>query len=138
MIDKEVSALAVSDLESLYLDGEECDKSIFAEMRTNLQLVAGNHYVREGSKFWNRIRTDKQLSSEQRIKLTKNHIQRVTKIYRNQIESFAPGVAITAANQDEFNDQKAAELNKSYWEYIKRCENKKAPPRGWRGGAGVC
>lgn len=115
--------MSLEDLNRLYTDGEECDKRVFAEMRTNLQLVAGEHYVREGSKFWNRIRDDKQLSSEQRIKLTKNHIQRVTKIYRNEIESVAPGVQITAANESELSDQKAAEMNASYWEYVAQCEN---------------
>lgn len=115
--------MSIEDLNRLYTEGEECDKRVFAEMRTNLQLVAGEHYVREGSKFWNRIRDDKQLTSEQRIKLTKNHIQRVTKIYRNEIESVAPGVAITAANENELQDQKAAQLNQAYWNYVKECEN---------------
>lgn len=123
MLEKPVTELEVADLERLYSDSEECDKRIFAEMRTNLQLVAGEHYVREGSKFWNRIRTDKALTTEQRLKLTKNHVQRVTKIYRNAIESFAPGVAMQAANEDELQDQKAAELNQSYWNYIKRSED---------------
>lgn len=121
----------VADLEVLYTQGYECDRRIFAEMRTNLQLVAGEHYVREGSKFWNRIRDDKQLNAEQRLKLTKNHIQRVTKIYRNELESAAPDVAIVAANQKELSDQKAAELNYAYWQYIKACENVAAKKATW-------
>jgi hypothetical protein len=115
--------MTVDDLNRLYTEGEECDKRLFAEMRTNLQLVAGEHYVREGSKFWNRIRNDRQLTNEQRLKLTKNHIQRVTKIYRNEIESASPGVQIIAANESELSDQKAAELNDAYWQYLVECEN---------------
>ena len=121
--DKNIPDFGVGDLDRLYKEGEECDKRMFSEMRTNLQLVAGEHYFREGSKFWNRIRDDKQLSVEQRLKLTKNHIQRVTKIYRNQIEQLAPDVGIEPANENEYQDQKAAELNTSYWQYVKECNN---------------
>lgn len=119
-LNKPIPELKISDLDSLYREGEECDKRMFAEMRTNLQLVAGEHYVREGSRFWNRIRDTKHLSNEQRLKLTKNHVQRVTKIYRNAIESFAPGVAVSAANDTELADQKAAQLNQSVWGYQKK------------------
>src|SRR6476661_5323525 len=121
--EKPIDELTVADLSQMYTDSDECDKRNFSEMRTNLQLVAGDHYVREGSRFWNRVRDNRQLSNEQRLKLTKNHIQRVTKIYRNSIESFAPGVQITPANEKELRCQKAAELHQSYWEYIKACND---------------
>lgn len=123
MLERAIQDLRLDDLNRLYTEGEEADKRVFAEMRTNLQLVAGEHYVREGSRFYNRVRDSKQLTQEQRLKLTKNHIQRVTKIYRNAIESYAPGVAIEPANSSELQDQKTAELNSSYWSYVKRCED---------------
>lgn len=123
MLERAIQDLRLDDLNRLYTEGEEADKRVFAEMRTNLQLVAGEHYVREGSRFYNRVRDSKQLSEQQRLKLTKNHIQRVTKIYRNAIESYAPGVAIEAANPSELQDQKTAELNASYWSYVKRSED---------------
>lgn len=131
IIDKPIPELKADDLDRLYVEADQCDKRIFSEMRTNLQLVAGQHYVREGSKFWERIRNDKQLSTAQRMKLTKNHLQRVTKIYRNQIEGAAPGVAVVPANESELSDQKAAELNQSYWNYIKSCENVPAKLALW-------
>lgn len=120
---KAIQDMQPSDLETLYTEAYEPDKRIFSEMRTNLQLISGEHYVKEGSRFWNRIRDDKQLTNEQRLKLTKNHIQRVTKIYRNQIESASPEVAIVAAIENDLSSQKAAELNYSYWQYVKECEN---------------
>jgi hypothetical protein len=123
MIDKPVPQLEVADLMRLWNDSTNCDKAIFSEMRTNLQIVAGQHYLSEGSAFWNRIRDNKQLSEAQRIKLTKNHSQRVTTIYRNTIESVASDVAIEPNNTNELRDQKAAELHSAYWEYIKSCEN---------------
>lgn len=120
VLNKAIPELEISDLEPLYKEGTECDKRMFAEMRTNLQLVAGEHYVREGSRFWNRIRDTKSLSNEQKLKLTKNHVQRVTKIYRNAIEEYAPDVNVEAANDSELADQKAAQLNNSVWAYHKK------------------
>lgn len=129
--DKPITELKVEDLSTMYTASEECDKRIFAEMRTNLQLVAGDHYIREGSKFWNRVRDNRQLTQEQRLKLTKNHIQVVTKTYRNSIESFAPGVQICAANEKELKCQKSAELAEAYWEYLKKCNNMQEQISNW-------
>lgn len=111
MLEKNPTKLALEDLESLYTEAEACDKRVFAEMRTNLQLVAGEHYVKEGSRYWSRIRDNKQLSDEQRLKLTKNHIQRIAKIYINSILSSVPGVAVTAKDEKSLQHQKAAELH---------------------------
>lgn len=130
-MNKSVPEYSVSDLNRLYTEGEECDKKMFAEMRTNLQLVAGEHYVREGSRFWNRIRDDKNLTSEQRLRLTKNHTQRVTKIYRNSIESFAPGVQCLPANEKELKDQKVAEMHQSYWRWVCDQENFREKKSVW-------
>jgi hypothetical protein len=111
MLEKNPKDLTLDDLERLYTESEACDKRIFSEQRTNLQLVAGEHYVREGSKYWNRIRDNKQLTDEQRIKLTKNHIQRIIKIYCNAITSAAPGVAVEPKDEKSLQHQKAAELH---------------------------
>lgn len=119
LLDKRLDELTLDDLGTLYLEAEECDKRIFAEMRTNLQLVAGEHYVKEGSRYWNRIRDDKALTQEQRLKLTKNHTQRVTKVYRSSIERYAPGVAIMPNVDSELKCQKAAQLYGAYWGHIK-------------------
>lgn len=107
-----------ADLISLYKDGESIDNSIYAEQRSNLMLVAGNHYTRKGSKFWNRIRDDKGLSGEQKIRIVSNHIQRICKILENNILTYAPSVDICAKNPSELQDQKAAELNKAVWKDI--------------------
>lgn len=111
MLEKNPTELTLEDLEQLYNEAELCDKKIFAEQRTNLQLVAGEHYVREGSRYWNRIRDNKQLTDEQRLKLTKNHIQRIIKIYCNAIMSGSPGVAVEAKDEKSLQHQKAAELH---------------------------
>lgn len=131
MINKPVQELTAAELTGMWTEATQCDKSLFSEMRTNLQIVAGQHYLSEGSAFWNRIRDNKQLTEAQRIKLTKNHTQRVTTIYRNSIESLAPDVEIEAANQSELQDQKSAELNGAYWDYIKACEDFAARRAQW-------
>lgn len=123
MLNKPVPELGVDELTRLWTEATSCDKSTFAEMRTNLQIVAGQHYLTEGSPFFNRIRDNKQLTDSQRLKLTKNHTQRATSIYRNAIEDVASDCAMEPANENELGDQKSAQLNQSYWEYIKRCED---------------
>jgi hypothetical protein len=111
--------LKFQDLLKLYEEGKQVDTSLYAEQRSNLMLTAGNHYTRKNSRFWGRIRDDKGLTQEQKLRLTKNHIQRICKIYENNILSYAPGVSIVAKNQSELKDQKAAELNNAVWQDIK-------------------
>lgn len=103
----------------LYKEGESIDQAVYAEQRSNLLLVSGNHYARKSSRFLNRVRDDARLTEEQKIRLTINHIQRVCKIYENNIQSYAPGVAPYPKNESELQDQKAAELNKAVWNDIK-------------------
>lgn len=106
-------------LNEWYKEAEEIDKSLFSEQKSNVLLVAGEHYSRKSSKYWGRIRDSKSLSSEQKLRITKNHIQKITKTYVNAILRHAPGTLIVPANDKELSDQKAAELNNSVWQYIK-------------------
>jgi hypothetical protein len=107
------------ELVRLYKEGENADNHLYAEQRSNLLLVAGSHYARKGSRFWNRVRDDQRLTEEQKIRLTINHIQRICKIYENNILSYAPGVAPLPKNENELQDQKAAQLNNAVWKDIK-------------------
>lgn len=121
MFDKPLNELTVDDLNSWYQKAEEADKRVFAEMRTNLMLVSGEHYQRDyWGRAFDRIREAPNLNSWQRLKLTKNHIQRVTKAYRNAIERHAPDVAVEPGNEKELSDQKVAELYESYWQFAKK------------------
>jgi hypothetical protein len=109
-----------SELMRLYKEGESADNHLYAEQRSNLLLVAGNHYARKGSRFWNRVRDDARLTEEQKIRLTINHIQRICKIYENNIISYAPAVCPLPKNENELKDQKAAELNNAVWADIRQ------------------
>lgn len=116
-------AKSISDLNRLYSEADTADQDIFAEQRSNILLIAGDHYTRKNSKYWNRIRDTKDLSNEQKLRLTKNHIQRITKNYVNNIINHAPSVKPIPNNEKELQDQKSAELNDSVWQYARHKHN---------------
>lgn len=118
-MDKKPGELKVSDLMRMYSESEAADNKIFAEQRSNTLLVAGNHYAKNSSRFWNRVRDDKSLTQEQKLRITKNHIQKICKTYENNILTYCPTTTILPRNETELQDQKTAELNKSVWEYVK-------------------
>ncbi len=108
-----------TELDQLYLDADNADKELFAEQRSNILLINGEHYNRNRNKFYTRLRDSRAISQEQRIRLTKNHIGKITDSQVNHIVSSAPGVTFSPAQDSELQDQKAAELNNSVWTYGK-------------------
>jgi hypothetical protein len=106
---------SLEELTTMLKEGDECDKEDFAEKRSNVLLVAGDHYVKRQSTYHRRIRDSKDLSGEQKLRLTKNHIQKITKTYANNIVSMNPGVGFKPKNEGERQDQKAAELHHAVW-----------------------
>jgi len=121
----------IAELNRLYNQAESCDSDIFAEQRSNVLLVAGEHYNKKSSKFLQRIKDSKELSQEQKLRLTKNHIQKIAKTYVNNITSHAPGVGIRPNNESDLQDQKSAELNNSVWKEIKRRQRFPERRRRW-------
>ncbi len=121
----------ISELNRLYNEAIEADKEVYAEQRSNLQLVAGEHYNKRNTRYWDRIRQTEQLSTEQKLRLTKNHIYKASKIRKNVILSHAAGVTIIPANETELQDQKSAELNKAVWEYAKNTNNMRERVHEW-------
>ena len=109
----------IEQLNECYRDAEHCDSEIFAEQRSNILLVAGEHYNRKNSVFWNRIRDSRELNSEQKLRLTKNHLYKISKLRKNLILSYASGVRALPKNDSELQDQKAAELNQAVWNFAK-------------------
>ncbi len=106
----------IQELNELYREAEDLDRDLFSEQRSNILLVSGDHYTKKNSRWWNRIRDNKDLSNEQKLRLTKNHTQKISKIYVNNILTYAPGVTISPKNESELQDQKAAELNLAVWQ----------------------
>lgn len=110
---------SISDLERLYQADDEQDKELFAEQRSNILIYNGEHYNRLRSTYYKRLREVKTLTEEQRIRLTKNHAQKIIDAHTNHLLSTAPGVGFEPANESELQDQKNAELNHSVWDFAK-------------------
>lgn len=110
---------SISELERLYQSADEQDKELFAEQRSNILIYNGEHYNRLRSTYYKRLREVKSLTEEQRLRLVKNHAQKIIDSYTNHIVSTAPGVGFEAANDSELQDQKDAELNHSVWSFAK-------------------
>lgn len=109
----------LAKLNEMYSKADAAAKPDFAKMRSSLLLIAGEHYNKKGGRFWDRIRTTKQLNSEAKLRLTKNHIGRIVRRYSNNIVASAPGVVVAPANERELADQKAAQMNQLVWGAIK-------------------
>jgi hypothetical protein len=122
--------LKIGDLNELYSKGETADKPIFAEMRTNVLLEEGSHHKKIAEKIMDRLR-DSRVSETLKLKLSKNHIQVVTKDYRNGITSGAPGVKVIPFNENEQQDIKDAELSQAVWEDAEEKQNIDAKIDRW-------
>lgn len=122
---------SASDLEALYSADDEADKELFAEQRSNILLYSGEHYNRQRSTFYKRLRDAKAISEEQRLRLTKNHTQKIVDSYTNHIISTAPGVGFEPANESELQDQKTAEMNKAVWDFAKEKYNLDEEVQNW-------
>lgn len=105
----------ISTLNGYYTDGDGCDQEVFAEMRSNILLVAGEHYSKRRSQFYKRIRDNRELTQEQKIRLTKNHIRKICQIYVNNILSMNPGLRASAKDTKSNHDMKVAELHQAVW-----------------------
>jgi hypothetical protein len=105
----------IAKLNTYYFDGDSCDQDTFVEMRSNILLVAGEHYNRRQSRFYRRIRDSRELSQEQKLRLTKNHTRKICQIYANNIVSANPNVGFTPKDEQSMHDQKVADLHHSVW-----------------------
>ncbi len=106
----------IAMLNGYYTDADSADQDIFSEMRSNLLLIGGEHYNRRQSNFYRRIRDSKELSQEQKLRLTKNHIQKIVKLYANNIVSMNPGVGFSPKDENSNHDIKVTELHHSVWQ----------------------
>ena len=120
----------VADLNKMFQKAEDADRQIYAEMRSNIMLVSGEHYSKKNNRFWNRLRDSRMLNVNKKLRLTKNHIQVITKTYRNNLLKWAPGVKCVPQIDTEIQDVKSAELHQSVLVHInKQVNHKKNVPR---------
>ena len=105
----------LEELNQHYRDAESCDDEIFSEMRSNLLLVSGNHYSKKTTGFFSRIRNSQRMNETQKLRLTKNHLHKITRHYIQAITSKLPGVIPMPQNELDMQDKKASDLNLSVW-----------------------
>lgn len=124
--------LSNEELNELYSHAETVDSALFSEQRSNLLLVAGDHYQKKKSEAFNsRIRDAKGVSDEVKLRLTKNHVQRISRLYVNNILTHSPDVTIVPQIENEIQDQKSAELNLAVWNDAKHKYKLKSKIRDW-------
>lgn len=109
----------IDQLGQIYREAKDNNHALACEQRSNLQLVAGNHYARANSEFRRALSRIENITKTQKIRLTKNHIQRISKTYRNECLALSAGVALKPKNENEMQDQKTTEMYSSAWAHIK-------------------
>lgn len=123
----------LADLNICYNEAEQVDREDFAEKRSNVQLVAGEHYKKSKltTQLSTRIRNASNRTDDQKLRITKNHIFRLANHYVESILSTSPDVKCVPYNKGEMQDQKDAELNDSVWKDIKHRHRIKEKIRQW-------
>jgi len=105
---------SVSELNNLYDDGEAVDREVFTEMRSNVMLLAGDHYSKKDRD--NDYRDKSARASESlKLRLVKNHVHKVVRHYGTSILANAPGVVCMPQNDTDLQDQKDADLNQAVY-----------------------
>lgn len=114
----ETNKQTLADLNEKLRIAKDADKKIVAEQMSNILLVAGKHYHKIANGIRERLR-DANLSETQKLRLTKNHIQKITgdikDILLSQCSSLNPVPRVDA----EQASLKAAELTRAVWEWSK-------------------
>lgn len=119
------------ELKRSFTEGKSCDKDIFAEQRTNILLVAGDHYSKKKSKFLERVRNVQGLAEEQKLRLSKNHTYKIMRGYANAVTSFCPDVMPTPIDDKNLQDVKSAELHNKVKKYLSNKHRMKEKKRDW-------
>lgn len=110
-------------LRTLYDEAARCDKALFSEMRTNLMLRQGNHYNKSLNKIVDEFRRKGVISKDDKVRLTKNHIHRVTNEHANAIMTRQPDVIASPFDDGDLQDIKNAEMGNSVLGWIKESNN---------------
>jgi len=121
----------IDELNEWWRDAEAADKALFAEQRTNVLMVSGQHYNTTNNRFWNRLKTTKQITNDQHVKITKNHVGKISSIYQNSILQSAPGTMIVPQDEKELSHQKLAEQHHSVKNWMDTKYQLKKQIRRW-------
>lgn len=103
----------------MYEKALQCDKSLIAEQRTNVLMRNGEHYNKKAAKMVEDFRTRGVISKENKIRITKNQLHRITNIYSNAILDTNSTVLAEPFNPQELHDKKTAEMNNSVMSWVR-------------------
>lgn len=131
MANRDYKNLTIDDLNTLYRKGDSVDSELFSEMRSNILLCAGDHYRRKSLPQYVNTRENSTKNTDQKIRLTKNHVQRIMKHYVNTIVAGAPTTRVKPEIEIDLQCQKTAELNQSVWHYGKQRYNLRRKTWQW-------
>lgn len=115
--------LTLAKLNEQHTEAESADKKVFQDQRTNIRLVSGDHYAKISDKISSALRSKTDVDPTQKLRLVKNHIQFITKTYRNGIVSLSGEIKFMPSNPSELQDQVVAEHANSIWNDIKKQSN---------------
>lgn len=106
--------LDISKLNELYDRADEADKRLFAEMRSNILIVSGEHHRKIKGALDATLR-NLEVNKSKRLMLTKNHTQKITSDIKDIFISQLSDFALCPRNENELSDVKASELANSVW-----------------------
>lgn len=109
----------LSELIKMQQDGKRVDDPLFSEQRTNVMLKLGDHYKKRSGQIAHNIRARGMQKTGGKLRLTQNHIHRITNIFENSILEGDPSATAMPYNMDELQDVKAAELNNSVLDWVR-------------------
>lgn len=110
-------------LEKYYTEGESCDSDVFAEMRSNILIMSGQHYQKTVGRNLSRGLRDLGVERDKRIRLVKNHTQKAINDAKDVVMSQVPGVLPFPAVEGELKHQKAAEIARQVLNHGRECNN---------------
>jgi|LGVF01.2.fsa_nt_gb hypothetical protein len=122
---------SIESIRTLYEESKQCDSAIFAEMRTNVLLRNGKHYSNNTRKVIDNLRNKGVVDNKQKIRITKNHMHRITNDYTNSILSKNPSVACKPFNESDMADIKDAQLSNAVVQNIRIKNNWKKKRRSF-------
>jgi len=107
----------VGELNTLYQDADTIDKSLFAEQRSNVLLVAGDHYNKNLTQNYRQLRDNRDLQSNQKLRLTQNWVHKIHRRYVSAISRYSAGVTVVPNLDSDIQNQKSAELNDAVYQH---------------------
>lgn len=99
-----------SELNHEFQQAIDASNRINCEKRTNVSLYLGNHYLKTQTLIQRELE-NQGVSKSSSIRITKNHIFKISEYITNAILNAGGDLGIFPANESELQDQKAAELH---------------------------